>query len=60
MKKSINIFLWYVFDKKRYNLYEYIMGLGFNSDSAFTDTKNSNVDVVNFLTSKNIGPRIFH
>jgi hypothetical protein len=50
--KKINICFWYIFNKKRYNYYEYIQSLGFDSESAYKTAKNSVSDIVDFLTKK--------
>lgn len=47
--KKINLLFWYFFNKKRYNLFQYIQSLGFDSESSYRDAKNSKGDVVNFL-----------
>lgn len=50
--KKINIWFWYFFDRKRYNLFQYIQSLGFDSDSSYKDTKNSKGEAVDFLLKK--------
>lgn len=47
--KQINIFLWYIFYHKKYNLYQYIQTLGFDSESSYRDMKNLDKSAIDFL-----------
>lgn len=47
--KRINILYWFFFHKKRYNAFEYIIKLGFDSDSSYLETKNLSKSAIEYL-----------
>lgn len=47
--KQINIIFWYIFYRKKFNLYQYIQTLGFDSESSYRDMKNSDKSVIDYL-----------
>jgi len=48
----INILLWFIFNRKRYNVFEYIQTLDFDLENSYRQTKNTRKDTIDFLTKK--------
>jgi hypothetical protein len=51
--KKINIFLWFIFNHKRYITYRYIVSLDFDSESSYKTTKNLSRETIDFFSIKN-------